>query len=122
MRGKGGKRGGREKPSSHQPVFVWTFFFLRANPFFPFPLSKTRLLLNMSESGDKRTSSEPDSISLCDLNKKPKLDNNEPSLTTALPALSETLVLDKVQEDTINQLVQSSSSENTTTTLPDNGK
>lgn len=76
----------------------------------------------MSESGDKRTSSEPDSISLSDFNKKPKLDNNEPSLTTALPVLSETLMLDKVQEDTINQLVQSSSSESITTVLPANGK
>lgn len=72
----------------------------------------------MSESGDKRTSSEPDSVSVCDSNKKPKLDSE---LTTAV--LSETLVLDKVQEDTINQLVQSSSSENTTSTpLPIDGK
>ncbi|KAG2233517.1 hypothetical protein INT48_003388, partial [Thamnidium elegans] len=72
----------------------------------------------MSESSDKRTSSEPDSTSVSDSNKKPKLDNNEASLTTAtLPVLSDTLVLDKVQEDTINQLVQSSSE---STSLPIN--
>lgn len=54
----------------------------------------------MSDSGDKRSSSEQETEVV---DKKQKLDND------SLPVLSETLILDKVQEDTINQLVQSSS-------------
>lgn len=60
--------------------------------------------MSENESREKRTTTDQET----EPNKKQKL-TDEVNLTPALPILSNTLVLDKVQEDTINQLVQSSS-------------
>ena len=65
--------------------------------------------MNESEGGTKRATSEEKETSLLSAelsNKKQKLDTEE--LSRAIPVLPTTLVLDKLQEDTINQLVQCS--------------
>lgn len=68
--------------------------------------------MSESESGTKRVASEEEDKKETQIepNKKQKLGNEVASAetTTTLPALSTTLVLDKAQEDTLNQLVQGS--------------
>jgi hypothetical protein len=66
--------------------------------------------MSANESGEKRTATEQETsnspITEPDT-KKLKLNSDE-VVVSSLPILSDKLVLDKVQEDTINQLVQSS--------------
>lgn len=65
--------------------------------------------MSESESGTKRVASEENiKETQIEPNKKQKLGNEITSAETTLPALSTTLVLDKAQEDTLNQLVQGS--------------
>lgn len=58
--------------------------------------------MSEDETRDRRPSTDTDTT----LFKRQKLDDD--LITPELPILSNTLVLDKTQEDTINQLVQSS--------------
>lgn len=65
--------------------------------------------MSESESGTKRVASEEDIRGpKIEPNKKQKLGNELASVEPTLSTLSSTLVLDKAQEDTLNQLVQGS--------------